>query len=222
MSRHASSFHEVETSPDGRYVRFDEQLGTGAYKSVYLAYDTETGKEVAWNTVAMKRLPVAEQRRIRMETSILSRLHHPHVINFYDVWVNEAEEEIWSVRHDTPHTTALHCSACLPLTRRVLVCCCLCSFATEIMTSGTLKQYTSRLKAVKVKVIKKWSASQHYKHPLEMPEKEPSIRPSIPHLPVADRCPMSPSPACTESGAARSCLRWCICTRTPLPSSTAT
>jgi hypothetical protein len=28
--------------------QFDEKLGNGAYKEVYLAYDTETGKEVAW------------------------------------------------------------------------------------------------------------------------------------------------------------------------------
>ena len=32
-------------------VQFDEKLGTGAYKSVWLAYDTDRGIEVAWNTV---------------------------------------------------------------------------------------------------------------------------------------------------------------------------
>ena len=125
MSRHAAAFHEVETSPDGRYVRFDERLGTGAYKNVYLAYDTETGKEVAWNSIDMKRLPEGEKRRIRMETSILSRLNHPHIINFYHVWEKEGDEDM-------------------------------ISFTTEIVTSGTLKHYTQRLKSVKVKVIKKW------------------------------------------------------------------
>ena len=124
MSRHVASFHEVETSPDGRYVRFDEKLGTGAYKNVYLAYDTETGKEVAWNSIDMKRLPEPEKRRIRMETSILSRLHHPHIINFYHVWQNEGDEDM-------------------------------ISFTTEIVTSGTLKHDTQRLKSVKAKVIKK-------------------------------------------------------------------
>ena len=42
-----NSLHEVETSPDGRYIRFDEKLGSGAYKDVYLCYDTETGQEVS-------------------------------------------------------------------------------------------------------------------------------------------------------------------------------
>ena len=130
MSRHAAAFHEVETSPDGRYVRFDERLGTGAYKNVYLAYDTETGKEVAWNSIDMKRLPEADKRRIRMETSILSRLNHPHIINFFNVWDDQQDDD-------------------------------LISFTTEIVTSGTLKQYTQRLKTVKMKVIKKCKSSIH-------------------------------------------------------------
>lgn len=29
-------------------LQFDEKLGNGAFKEVYLSYDTETGKEVAW------------------------------------------------------------------------------------------------------------------------------------------------------------------------------
>lgn len=35
--------------------QFDEKLGNGAYKDVYLAYDTETGKEVAWSDAGTTR-----------------------------------------------------------------------------------------------------------------------------------------------------------------------
>ena len=42
MSR--NNLTEAETSPDGRYVRFDQKLGAGAQKDVYLGFDTETGK----------------------------------------------------------------------------------------------------------------------------------------------------------------------------------
>ena len=35
--------------------QFDEKLGNGAYKDVYLAYDTETGKEVAWSAAGESR-----------------------------------------------------------------------------------------------------------------------------------------------------------------------
>lgn len=103
--------------------QFDEKLGNGAYKEVYLSYDTETGKEVAWNTVNLTRLPPGERKRIRMETEILRELNHPHVINFYHVWESEDKEKI--------------------------------CFTTEIVTSGTLKQYVNRLTKVKLKVIKK-------------------------------------------------------------------
>ena len=78
MSRsHKLDLREVEVSPDGRYVRFEEKLGSGAYKEVYLCYDTETGKECAWNTVQLGRIPESEKRRIVMETEILASLHHP-------------------------------------------------------------------------------------------------------------------------------------------------
>jgi serine/threonine protein kinase len=124
MSRHRTDLKEVEQSPDGRYLRFDEKLGNGAFKEVYLSYDTETGKEVAWNTVELRRLPANEKRRIRSETEILAELQHPHIINFFNVWENKEKDQI--------------------------------CFTTEIVTSGTLKQYTNRVKSIKLKVIKKW------------------------------------------------------------------
>ncbi len=54
MSRQRGELQEVESSPDGRYVRFDERIGVGAYKEVWRGYDTETGKEIAWNTIDLK------------------------------------------------------------------------------------------------------------------------------------------------------------------------
>ena len=84
----------METSPDGRYIRFDEKLGSGAYKDVYLCYDTETGQEVAWNTVHLDGMAEEEQQRIRGETVILRQLSHPGIISFGSTWENEAKDEI--------------------------------------------------------------------------------------------------------------------------------
>ena len=97
-------------------------------------YDTETGKEVAWNTVNLARIPTAERKRVRMETEILASLRHPHIISFYHVW------EKGSAAKEDMQDLVLH-------------------FTTEIVTSGTLKHYTQRLKHVKVKVIKKCQPS---------------------------------------------------------------
>ena len=89
---------------------------------MYLCYDTETGQEVAWNTVFLGGLPRDEQERIRGETAILRQLSHPAIISFGSTWESADKEEI--------------------------------VFTTEIVTSGTLKQYINRVKGIKLKVVK--------------------------------------------------------------------
>ena len=39
----------AEISPRGRFRRFHEELGRGAYKIVFKGVDMESGREVAWN-----------------------------------------------------------------------------------------------------------------------------------------------------------------------------
>ena len=51
----------VEESPRGRYLRFRELLGKGAYKEVWRSYDTVEGIEVAWNVVNLKNIPPSEK-----------------------------------------------------------------------------------------------------------------------------------------------------------------
>ena len=38
----------IATSPDGRFLKFDDEVGRGAFKTVYKGLDTETGVAVAW------------------------------------------------------------------------------------------------------------------------------------------------------------------------------
>jgi len=38
----------VASSPDGRFLKFDVEIGRGSFKTVYKALDTETGVAVAW------------------------------------------------------------------------------------------------------------------------------------------------------------------------------
>lgn len=47
----------MEISPKGRFKRFGEELGRGAYKIVYKGVDNETGREIAWNVISLNRLP---------------------------------------------------------------------------------------------------------------------------------------------------------------------
>ena len=38
----------VDSSSDGRFLKFAEEIGRGSFKTVYKALDTETGVAVAW------------------------------------------------------------------------------------------------------------------------------------------------------------------------------
>ena len=84
----------VEQSPQGRYVRFVEKLGSGAYKDVYRAYDTIEGIEVAWNQVNLSGLPKGDKARIINEVRLLERLHHANIISFHGSWVNREKEQV--------------------------------------------------------------------------------------------------------------------------------
>jgi hypothetical protein len=38
----------VGVSPDGRFLKFEEEIGRGSFKTVYRGLDTQTGVAVAW------------------------------------------------------------------------------------------------------------------------------------------------------------------------------
>lgn len=84
----------VEASPKGRYLRFEDKLGTGQYKVVYRSYDTSMGIEVAWNTVNIKNLPSQEKKRIMNEVRLLQNLEHKNLVQFHGSWVNREKEEV--------------------------------------------------------------------------------------------------------------------------------
>jgi len=84
----------VERSPRDRYVRFAEKLGSGAYKTVYRAYDTIEGIEVAWNVVKLTGVPKTERGRIVNEVQLLQRLSHKNIISFHGSWVNREKEQV--------------------------------------------------------------------------------------------------------------------------------
>ncbi len=84
----------VEKSPGGRYLRFSEKLGSGAYKDVYRAYDTSEGIEVAWNVVNLTGVPKGERQYIVNEVRLLEKLNHSNIISFHGSWVNRELEQV--------------------------------------------------------------------------------------------------------------------------------
>ena len=81
----------VEKSPGGRYLRFSEKLGSGAYKDVYRAYDTSEGIEAAWNVVNLTGVPNTERQYIVNEVRLLEKLNHSNIISFH----GSSGPEVW-------------------------------------------------------------------------------------------------------------------------------
>jgi len=117
----------VSTSPDSRFLKFDQEIGRGSFKTVYKGLDTETGVQVAWCELQDKKWNKSEKQRFREEAEMLKGLQHPNIVRFYDSW-----EEL------------------SPRGRKVIV------LVTELMTSGTLKTYIKRFKKINLKVLKNW------------------------------------------------------------------
>ncbi|KAG7471842.1 hypothetical protein MATL_G00102330 [Megalops atlanticus] len=116
----------VATSPGGRFLKFDIELGRGAFKTVYKGLDTDTWVEVAWCELQDRKLTKAEQQRFKEEAEMLKGLQHPNIVRFYDSW-----------------ESILRGKKCIVL-------------VTELMTSGTLKTYLKRFKVMKPKVLRSW------------------------------------------------------------------
>ncbi|XP_011615677.2 serine/threonine-protein kinase WNK4 isoform X2 [Takifugu rubripes] len=117
----------VATSPDGRYLKFNIEIGRGSFKTVYKGLDTETTVEVAWCELQTRKLTKAERQRFSEEVEMLKCLQHPNIVRFHDSWKSTVK--------------GLKCI--------ILV--------TELMTSGTLKTYLKRFKEMKLKLLQRWS-----------------------------------------------------------------
>ncbi|KAM7177699.1 serine/threonine-protein kinase WNK1-like isoform 1-T1 [Macrochelys suwanniensis] len=160
-NRQQEDIEELETkavgfSLDGRFLKFDIEIGRGSFKTVYKGLDTETTVEVAWcelqiqtDTAAPlipvspqlyldrmdgvqhyrshdRKLSKSERQRFKEEAEMLKGLQHPNIVRFYDSWESTVKGK-----------------KCIVL-------------VTELMTSGTLKTYLKRFKVMKIKVLRSW------------------------------------------------------------------
>ena len=56
----------------------------------YMAFDRETGTQLAWNQIILDHNIGAEEfKRIYKEISILKQISHPSIIRLYDSWIDE-------------------------------------------------------------------------------------------------------------------------------------
>ncbi len=79
-----------DASPDGRYCHYGEKLGSGAFKTVLVCFDRESGTQLAWNQIALHNdIDAEEFKRLYKEISLLKQISHPNIIKLYDSWIDE-------------------------------------------------------------------------------------------------------------------------------------
>lgn len=117
----------IEKSPNERYIRFEELIGSGSTKKVYKGYDTQIGIEVAWNIIDVSSIPEPLRKQITSEIKILESCKNCkdyNIIKLYNYWFDKEKDQV------------------------ILI--------TEIYLSGTVKSFINRVKKIKIKTVKKW------------------------------------------------------------------
>ncbi|KAF9689185.1 hypothetical protein SADUNF_Sadunf01G0065400 [Salix dunnii] len=138
----------AERDPTGRYVRlypmkyqrlkdlrtvgklsylYDEILGEGAFKTVYKAFDEVDGIEVAWNQVNIEDVLQSSQQMERLYSEV-------HLLKSLK---HENIIKFYNYWVDNKNKTI--------------------NMITELFTSGNLRQYRKKHKAIGMKVIKNWA-----------------------------------------------------------------
>uniref|UniRef100_A0A1J3HX56 non-specific serine/threonine protein kinase n=1 Tax=Noccaea caerulescens TaxID=107243 RepID=A0A1J3HX56_NOCCA len=128
----------AEKDPTGRYIRYDDVLGRGAFKTVYKAFDEVEGIEVAWNLMSIQdvmQMP-GQLERLYSEVHLLKSLKHENIIKLFYSWVDDKNKTI--------------------------------NMITELFTSGSLRVYRMKHRKVDPKAIKNWARQilkgLHYLH----------------------------------------------------------
>ncbi|TYI85960.1 hypothetical protein E1A91_D04G034300v1 [Gossypium mustelinum] len=117
----------LEIDPTSRYIRYNEVLGKGAFKTVYKAFDEANGIEVAWSQVRIDEVlqKPEDLERLYSEVRLLKSLKHSNIVRFYNSWIDDKKKTV--------------------------------NIITELFTSGSLRQYRKKHKKVDMKAVKSWA-----------------------------------------------------------------
>ncbi|XP_004248110.1 serine/threonine-protein kinase WNK8 [Solanum lycopersicum] len=75
----------VEKSPCGRFVRYSDMLGGGAYKEVYIGYDRVEQIEIAWNQIVVEEA-LENPENLFAEGILLKSLNHERIMKCFCYW----------------------------------------------------------------------------------------------------------------------------------------
>ncbi|KAL6641849.1 hypothetical protein ACP70R_020030 [Stipagrostis hirtigluma subsp. patula] len=118
----------AEKDPTGRFIRYDEIVGSGAVKIVYKAFDKLEGVEVAWSQSRINDAVMGcsqKMEQLNTEIQLMRTLRHKNIVKLFASWVDEEKGIV--------------------------------NIITEYFTSGSLRQYRRKHKKVDVKAMRRWA-----------------------------------------------------------------
>jgi serine/threonine protein kinase len=120
----------LETSPgdesdEGRFERYQKMIGQGSFKSVWEAFDTHEGCNVAWSIVNVRSLSKEMRTATINERKLLEAVgdKSEYLINLKKTWYNAEKQEV--------------------------------VFITELCSGGSLNEYLKNSGTVRLSVVKK-------------------------------------------------------------------
>ncbi|GLC36978.1 hypothetical protein PLESTB_000172100 [Pleodorina starrii] len=115
----------AEVDPEGSYCRYKEPVGKGRFKTVFKAFNSQIGIDVAWSKVRADSNHLSEEQLHSVAKDMMTglELDHPNIIKCFRCW------------EDQEH-------GCINL-------------ITELFTSGNLRQYRNMHKHLDLKAVKR-------------------------------------------------------------------
>jgi serine/threonine protein kinase len=87
----------VEYSKDKRFSRTSKILAEGKYKTVFLGYDHDSSREIAWSVIKLTTITIEEKDQITKDFFQFSKLNHPNILKLIDYWENNEKNHIVTI-----------------------------------------------------------------------------------------------------------------------------
>lgn len=113
-------------SPNGRFFKviskkFDHLLSRSAFKSVFRAFDSQQGCEVAWISLKLENLAPREIIKLSSSIENNSQLAHKNIVSVNCSWVNKAKFECVIITEIVTGGSLKEYLRCLPQARLKLI-----------------------------------------------------------------------------------------------------
>lgn len=115
----------AEVDPEGSYCRYKEPVGKGRFKTVFRAFNSQIGIDVAWSKVSAEANHLTDEQMHSVARDMMTglELDHPNIIKCFRCWQDSEQ-------------------GCINL-------------ITELFTSGNLRQYRNMHKHLDLKAVKR-------------------------------------------------------------------